>query len=338
MPFMAGKGHLQSATADTATPLFAPPGQDWRGDLHPAAQLEAMPSPDGSRFIALDAEAEPQFLRAEKRVPVRRAAVTRKTATRLRLFSMAAAGVLLATLVAGTVYRYLTTAARFRLDSGIAVSSPAGAQNISRAQVLEVFARDIGHNVFLIPLGERKRQVERIPWVRSAAVMRLLPNQFRIALEERAPIAFAEIGSRILLVDADGVLLDPPGSRAARYSFPVIVGMGEAEPVSTRAARMKIYAGLVHDLDSGGARYSAALSEVDLGDPEDVKVTVPNEDGAVLVHLGDTSFQERFRTYESHVQLWRQQYHRLESVDLRFDRQVIVHPVIASAPEPGPHG
>ncbi|MBV8206637.1 MAG: hypothetical protein JO041_07580, partial [Acidobacteria bacterium] len=100
----------------------------------------------------------------------------------------------------------------------------------------------------------------------------------------------------------------------------------------------KIYAGLVHDLDSGGARYSAALSEVDLGDPEDVKVTVPNEDGAVLVHLGDTSFQERFRTYESHVQLWRQQYHRLESVDLRFDRQVIVHPVIASAPEPGPHG
>ena len=32
----------------------------------------------------------------------------------------------------------------------------------------------------------------------------------------------------------------PPGAQAT-YSFPVIVGMSDNEPLSTRASRMKIY-------------------------------------------------------------------------------------------------
>src|SRR5205807_1975392 len=98
---------------------------------------------------------------------------------------------------------------------------------------------------------------------------------------------------------------------------PVIVGMAEAEPLSTRAARMKIYSRVISDLDSGGARYSEDVSEVDLRDPEDVRITVADDDGPVLVHLGDSNFLERYKTYISHLQGWRQQYHKIESVDLR---------------------
>ena len=53
-----------------------------------------------------------------------------------------------------------------------------------------------------------------------------------------------------------------------------IVGASDAEPLSTRAARMRIYNALVRELDSDGSNYSKDLSEVDLSDPEDVKVTV----------------------------------------------------------------
>jgi len=70
------------------------------------------------------------------------------------------------------------------------------------------------------------------------------------------------VGSKILLTDDVGTLMELPGKK--KYSFPVIVGMNQGEPPSTRAARMKIYNDVLRQLDSGGARYSQDLSEVDL--------------------------------------------------------------------------
>jgi len=116
-----------------------------------------------------------------------------------------------------------------------------------------------------------------------------------------------------------------PGGKH-KYSFPVIAGMNAGEPLSTRAARMKNYNALVRELDSSGARYSQELSEVDLSDPEDVKVLAADANGEVLVHLGSGNYLQRYRTYVTHVQQWRQQFDKLESVDLRYDGQIIVNP------------
>jgi cell division protein FtsQ len=316
---------------DGATSLFATLDDDWRGDVH-ERHLPQPANPDQSRFMALDAEPDAQFLRAQKRVPVRRGPITRKAANRLKQVLVAIAILVGAAVAAIWLYRYAQMAPRFRVESSEQVAIE-GTQNVTRTQVLDVFGSDIGRNLFFIPIEDRKRQVERLPWVQSAAVMRLLPNQIRVAVEERTPVAFAQVGPRILLIDREGVLLDSPAIGKAKYSFPVIVGMAEAEPLSTRAARMKIYSRVIADLDSGGARYSEDVSEVDLRDPEDVRITVSDDDGPVLVHLGDSNFLERYKTYISHLQGWRQQYHKIESVDLRFDRQVIVHPdpALASA-------
>jgi cell division protein FtsQ len=332
--------------ADGGNSLFATLEDDWRGDVRPSELTSApvvrerqpiRPQTDEGRFIGLDSDADSPFLRAQKRVPVRRGPVTRKTANRLKQGCIAAAVLAAGVFAATWIYRYAELAPRFRIESShqILVS---GTQNVSRSQILEAFGADIGRNVFFIPIGDRKRQLERIPWVQSAAVMRLLPNQLGVAIEERKPLAFAQVGSRVLLVDSEGVLLDLPASSKAKYSFPVIIGMAEAEPHSTRAARMRIYSELVRELDSGGARYSEDLSEVDLRDPEDVKITVADDDGAVLIHLGDSNFLEHYKTYISHIQGWRQQYHKIEAVDLRFDRQIIVHPEssVGAAPASAP--
>jgi len=322
--------------AEGATPLFATLEDNWRGEVRanelgsaPTAARERQPirpnPPDEGRFLALDSDLDSPFLRAQKRVPVRRGPVTRKTANRLKQGCIAMAVLAATGLAALWIYHYAELAPRFRVESSQQIDV-SGTHNVSRSQIVETFGADIGRNVFFIPVDDRKRQLERIPWVQSAAVMRLLPNQLSVAIEERKPLAFVQVGSRILLIDGDGVLLDLPASSRAKYSFPIIVGMAEAEPHSTRAARMKIYAELVHELDSGGARYSEDLSEVDLRDPEDVKITVADDDGAVLVHLGDSNFLEHYKTYISHIQGWRQQYHKVEAVDLRFDRQIIVQP------------
>jgi len=102
--------------------------------------------------------------------------------------------------------------------------------------------------------------------------------------------------------------------------------MNSGEPASTRAARMKIYNDLVSQLDAGGAHYSQELSEVDLSDAEDVKVLPSDPQGEVLVHLGSSNYLERYKVYVSHVREWRQQFDKLESVDLRYDGQIIVNP------------
>jgi len=106
----------------------------------------------------------------------------------------------------------------------------------------------------------------------------------------------------------------------------VIIGMSTNEPLSTRSIRMKTFNELVRELDSSGGHYSQDLSEVDLTDPEDVKVLTNDSAGEVLVHLGSANFLDRFRIYVAHLREWRQQFTKLESVDLRYDQQIIVNP------------
>jgi len=280
---------------------------------------------DDARLVDLEAEQESPFLRGQKRVSVRRGSLPKKTANRLLWVGATLVALTILGFAGLSLYRYGKHSWRFRIDSSDQIEV-AGAEHVTHAQIMEVTGGDIGRNIFFVPLGQRQQQLEQNPWVESASVMRFVPNRLRIEIHERTPVAFARIGSRILLIDGGGTLMElaPGGKR--KYSFPVIAGMNAGEPLSTRAARMKNYNALVRELDSSGAHYSQELSEVDLSDPEDVKVLAADTNGEVLVHLGSGNYLQRYRTYVTHVQQWQQQFEKLESVDLRYDGQIIVNP------------
>ncbi|HEX6503267.1 MAG TPA: FtsQ-type POTRA domain-containing protein [Terriglobales bacterium] len=294
-------------------------------DLYTSVDEPVRPDLDDARLVNLDVDEESPFLRGQKRVSARRGPLPKKTAHRLLwvLAALAMAG--LATVAGGAIYRYSEHSWRFRIDSSEDIEV-AGTHNVSHAQVLEIFGADIGRNIFFIPLAQRKAQLEQVPWVESASVMRFVPNRIKVEIHERTPVAFARVGSHISLIDATGVLMELPLAGRKKFSFPVILGTNSGEPGSTRAARMKIYDDLVRQLDSGGAHYSQDLSEVDLSDPDDIKVVANDPQGAVLVHLGSSNFLERYKVYVTHLQEWRQQFNPVESVDLRYDRQIIVNP------------
>lgn len=302
----------------------------------PRAGCRFEDTPLDARLLDLDDEAESPFLRAQKRVPVRKGPLPRRALDRARMLLRLLLIAGLAGLIAVTLYRYLTQSWRFQLESSDNIAT-GGAHNVSRAQLLDVFGADIERNIFFVPLGERQKQVQEISWIESASVMRLLPNQLRVEVKERTPVAFVEINSHIELIDGQGVVLERAPGQQSGYSFPVIVGTTDSEPLSTRAARMKVYAQLVRELDSGGTQYSRDLSDVDLSDPDDVKATVADPHGAVLLHLGSSNFLDRFRTYVSHLQEWRTQFPALKSLDLRYQHQVIVNPdeVRGALPEVG---
>ena len=280
---------------------------------------------DDSRVVDLEAEQESPFLRGQKRVSVRRGSLPKKTANGLKWAALALVVLAILGAFGAGLYRYGKHSWRFRIDSSDQIEV-ANAQHVTRAQILDVMGGDIGRNIFFVPLAQRQQQLEQIPWVESASVMRFVPNRLRIAIHERTPVAFARIGSHISLIDAGGNLMELAPGPKHKYSFPVITGMNANEPISTRAARMKDYNELMRQLDSGGARYSQDISEVDLSDSEDVKVMTADSTGGVLVHLGNGNYLQRYKIYVTHVEAWRQQFEKLDSVDLRYDGQIIVNP------------
>jgi cell division protein FtsQ len=280
---------------------------------------------DDARLVDLDVNEESPFLRGQKRVSARRSSLPKKTANRLLWAVVAAMAICVAGLCAAALYRYGERSWRFRVESSDNIEV-SGMQNVTKAQITEVMGADIGRNIFFIPLAQQKAQLEQIPWVESASVMRFVPNRLMVEIHERTPVAFARVGPRMFLIDAGGTLMELTPKH--KFSFPVILGMNPGEPLSTRAPRMKIYSEMVRELDSGGARYSQDLSEVDLSDIEDVKVRVNDAAGDVLVHLGSSDYLRRYKIYVAHAQAWRQQFQKLESVDLRYDNQIIVNPDI----------
>ena len=312
----------KSGSTITQEELY-PPSPRARDDA-PREELDA-------RLVDLDVDEESPFLRAQKRVPARRGSLPRKTAHGL-LWGLASVVFLgIAAVVTLGLYNYGERSWRFRIESSDNIEV-TGIENVSKAQILEVMGADIGRNIFFIPLSQQKAQLEQIPWVDSASVMRFVPNRLKIEIHERAPVAFARVGPRIFLIDAGGTLMELPPKH--KYSFPVILGMNPGEPLSTRLPRMKAYNELVSELDSGGAHYSEDLSEVDLTDLENLKVRVNDPKGDVLVELGSSDYLKRYRIYVSHVQEWRQQFQKLESVNLRYDNQVIVNPEMEGKPKP----
>jgi cell division protein FtsQ len=299
-------------------------------ELYPPSAHPAREELDDARLVDLDVDEESPFLRGQKRVSARRSALPKKTASRLLWTSLAAAILCVAAVAVAALYEYGERSWRFRVESSDNIEV-TGMQNVTKAQIMEVMGADIGRNIFFIPLAQQKAQLEQIPWVESASVMRFVPNRLKVEIHERTPIAFARVGPRISLIDAGGTLMELPQKH--KYSFPVILGMNPGEPLSTRAPRMKAYNELVQDLDSGGARYSQDLSEVDLTDLENLKVRVNDPAGDVLVELGSSEFLKRYKTYVSHVREWRQQFQKLESVNLRYDNQVIVNPDMEGRPK-----
>ena len=292
-------------------------------ELYPLADEPGREEAQDARLLDLDVEQEAPFLRVQKRVSVRRGSLPKKTVTRLTWAAVAIAIVFVCGITVAALYHYGERSWRFRVESSDDIDI-SGLSNVTRGQVMEVMGGDIGRNIFFVPLAQRKTQLEQIPWVESASVMRFVPNRLKVEIHERTPVAFARVGSRILLTDAVGTLMELPSRK--KYSFPVIVGMNSGEPPSTRAARMKIYNDVVSQLDAGGAHYSQELSEIDLTDPDDVKVMANNRSGEVLVHLGSANYLDRYKIYVTHLQEWQQQFDKLESVDLRYDRQIIVNP------------
>ena len=219
--------------------------------------------------------------------------------------------------------KFLIRDPHFRIAGASDIQS-TGLSEVNRAEVLPIFGEDIGRNIFFVPLSDRRKQLEAIPWVQQATVMRFLPDHLSVNIVERTPVAFVRQGSRVELADADGVILSMPPAIMAQhhYSFPVVTGINANDPLPARRARMAVYQRFLAELDQNNQHLTQQVSEIDLSDPEDLRATMPEQGSDILAHFGDDHFLQRLQLYKSQIAVWRRVAPKLIGVDLRYSDNV----------------
>jgi len=86
-------------------------------ELYPLADEPVREDLDDARLLDLDVEQESPFLRAQKRVSVRRGSLPKKTATRLAWAALVLGAIFLCGVATAALYHYGERSWRFRVES-----------------------------------------------------------------------------------------------------------------------------------------------------------------------------------------------------------------------------
>jgi len=283
---------------------------------------------------ALDGEEESPYLRRQKTVTVRRRRLF--WSRRGVLFFIAAAPVGIASYFL-TVF--VLSSPRFELHSADDIQVIAN-QFVTREDVASALGLPLragngpGLKVWRLSLEAQRRQVEALVWVRSAALTRVFPNRMVVEIIERIPVAYANVGGHVSLVDSDGVLLDKPES--ALFDFPVITGLNSNAGSDECRNRIALYQDFMRQLGEEIAHSGWVVSEVDLSDGDDLKALLVQGRETLQVNFGHEDFVQHFHTFLALLPELRKANAPLDSVDLRYRNQVVVNPQSrTSAPPAG---
>lgn len=187
-------------------------------------------------------------------------------------------------LIAFVGYRAAASASFFQIRT----VETRGAARASVDDIKTVVRRDVGETgVWRADLQALSQHLERLPWVRTAVVSRVLPDGIRVRITEREPKAVVRNSAgRFIWVDDDAVYL---GEMSPSDHMPAFFLRGWNEDDSTAAqtenrGRLKKFLELQRDWSAQGI--TERISEVNLLDLRDVRVQLAGDDSQIEVRLG----------------------------------------------------
>jgi cell division protein FtsQ len=192
-----------------------------------------------------------------------------------------------------------------------------GRETTEGAMIMAALAAGRGTPILAVDLWRAKTELEKLPWVRSAAIERRLPNTLHVRLTERRPLALWQHEGKQRLIDRQGEMI--PGADLSRFArLPLVVGDGAA----TRAAALIEMLGREPAL---AARVSAAIRVDDrrwnLRIDDSIEVLLPEENPeAAWAQLA--AFERRNNLLKRDVQ----------RVDMRLPGRLIVRVNAPPAP------
>jgi cell division protein FtsQ len=170
-----------------------------------------------------------------------------------------------------------------------------GVAHASRDDLMRGLRRSLADGLWKADLDKVRVELEGHAWVRSAEVVRVLPDTLRVVIKEREPFVLARRSTGALVwVDRDGVGLGERHLFKTETVLPLISGLEEGESDAASEAnrqRLIAYQQLLAELDQGEPRLSEILDEVNLGDLTDVRLRLM--DKRVTVIVGEHEFRSR---------------------------------------------
>jgi len=164
-------------------------------------------------------------------------------------------------------------------------------RGVSRASVDEIkdtVRHDVSETgVWRADLPELSKHLERLPWIRTAVVTRVLPDGIRVRITEREPKAVVRnTAGRFIWVDDDAVYLGEMSSTDQMPAF-FLRGWNEEDSKTAQTEnreRVRKFLELQRDWSAQGV--SERVSEVNLLDLRDVRVQLAGDDSQIEVRLG----------------------------------------------------
>lgn len=197
-----------------------------------------------------------------------------------------------------------------------------GNQRLSTGEVSMLLDGLRGANVVVTSLEPWRERLMGSPWVKDAALRRVLPDAIDVTIVERRAAAIVRAGRTLQMMDAEGVLIDEYGPRYASLDLPLLEGINLAGDAAPDQARTALAIDAIGELATAGMLWR--VSQIDVSKPHDVVVTL--NDDMTLLHLGDARFAERLQSYLDMARRLQAMATELEYVDLRFDDRVYIRP------------
>lgn len=167
-----------------------------------------------------------------------------------------------------------------RMGLTLASVEVEGRDRVSREAILSALDVARGMPILAVDPEQAKRRLEEIPWVRSAAVERRLPDTLYIRLVEREPLAFWQRDGKLVLIDRDGTVI--PSERLDRFgNLMVLVGPDApkegAALIDMLATEPALAPHVTAAVRVGGRRWNLRLDN-------NIDVALPEEDAASAWH------------------------------------------------------
>jgi hypothetical protein len=204
-----------------------------------------------------------------------------------------------------------------------------GARYLDPRRVMQLAGLEPGRDLFTIDLARARQALLLEPRVASAAVRRHLPRGVRVRIVEREPVLLVSHGVPWEM-DSSGVLL-PPLQPGVVADVPMLVGprlSGLAAGVQVNRPEVRRGLAWVRALSARELELAGQVSEVDVSDPAWTGLTLL--DGTRVLAPGWPPGLPRLSALRVVLVDLKGRGTSAAEVDLRYEDQVIVRPVVAA--------
>jgi cell division septal protein FtsQ len=205
-----------------------------------------------------------------------------------------------------------------------------GCRELNQKEMEEIIRQDFPANILRIDLQKLQKRLEKETWAKHVEIRRVLPSDLIIYIRERTPSVIFELRGELMVADSDGTLLGQYDPRFGKLDVPVFKGVlgedAESYKLYKEGNTVRIRQGLLmlSQIESGLPHSTQQISEVDISDPENLKIMLI--DDTAEVYLGEKDYLKRFSTLMSYLgeyQKLKDQYTEFVSIDMRFDNQIV---------------